>query len=104
MKALYVVATMMNPNLYDFYQRILLEKSLDALYDFKMSEDIFTFPGHDAISMLQISELAKGKIRKELGQILYLVRNLTDVDSVPPYTEIINGFKACPDYIDTTLD
>ena len=102
MKAVQVVAQLMNPLSYMDYENFLTMTNPIASQSFKTSGFIFVRPPfqnhtnpYDPVALLAIPEESKDYLKNQLGWILQHVRNLTDVNQLPNYDELITVFEVC---------
>ena len=102
MRALQLVAQIMNPWSYMDYESALQERGQAVLLAFKNSSFIFVQPEFlsdqrpfDPIQRLRIEPEAKNFIRKQLSGILDQIRALSDVNALPNYKDIIDKFEIC---------
>lgn len=93
MKAVQMIAELMNPDKYYSYGRVRQLQGYASLRSFKMKEFIFAFPEYDPIEAMPFSVTKKAIIRNELNRVPTLVRGMSDVYSLPPYRELAKAFQ-----------
>jgi hypothetical protein len=103
-----VVAVMINgPEYGDFLKTMSLFSS-GTIFRWKAEANIFAIPqingfrAHDPVSELRVDFAVKLQIGAHLQQILSLVRQMDDINAVPPYAIIRDLFKQCYDLVTET--
>ena len=96
MKAVQVIATIMNTYEYTEFEESVMQEGFESLQEYKRTAYIFEIPSHfSAIESLAVTEDTRVRIRTLLVHILQLVRSLDDINELPPYGEIIYAFREC---------
>jgi hypothetical protein len=103
-RAVEVVARLMLPEVYFSFEMFLAESSSEFIMKWKREANIFRLPAvkgvvdeeYDPVEKLRFANATrKDAIRSHLGDIMKLVRNMTDINGIPPYAAIRESFAAC---------
>ncbi len=82
----------------------LAESSSEFIMKWKREANIFRLPAvrgivdaaYDPVEKLRFANATrKEAIRSHLGDIMKLVRNMTDINGIPPYAAIRESLAAC---------
>ena len=98
------VARLVNPPEYTFFMDWLGQVNPLALLQHKLWRNVFEIPEqtsspidpYDPVEQVPIAESTREAIRDELKQLLSLVREMIDdVNAIPRYSEMREGFRRC---------
>ena len=95
-RAIDVIGRLMNSWRYFDYEDEVKKAGPVALRIHKKESEVFWLPGlKNPIDTLEIDEGIKCLIKHELKRVVSLVKNLSDINEIPPYEAIRAGFKTC---------
>ena len=103
-RAVELVARLMLPEIYTAFEVLLAKQSWELILRWKREANIFRLPAVDGVveeeydpveNLPLVDESTKDLIRGHLAHILSLVRNMTDINGIPPYGALRESIAAC---------
>ncbi len=94
MNAVQVIARLMFPLEYEDDEVSASKSGGEEILRWKLGTNFFNYPKYDPLSGLPgMTESQKADVRFHLDLIVYLVQDMTDINSVPPYVAIRNALR-----------